>query len=287
VKWGPLEIGDIADGERLSTVLMKYCPHAIIHFAAFAYVGESVQDPQKYYENNVAGTLSLLKAMHAYQVDKIIFSSSCAVYGIPFELPISESHLIAPINPYGHTKAMVEQMLRDFDAAYGIKSYCLRYFNAAGADPDGDIGEMHDPETHIIPLALDVAAGRRPFFAIYGDDYDTRDGSCIRDYIHVSDLAQAHVKALRCLIEKPVSSACNLGFGRGFSVKDIIELCKKVTGKSIKIKIAQRRPGDPPTLLADAEKASEDLKWKPQFEIDTAIESAWSWLLKTENKELL
>lgn len=289
VKWGPLEVGDIADRFRLDEVIEKHQPSAVMHFAAFAYVGESVEVPVKYYRNNVAGTLTLLEAMRDHDVRKMIFSSTCSTYGVPQHMPIKEDHPQTPINPYGMSKLMVERMLEDCAAAHGLQSIVLRYFNAAGADPDGEIGEVHDPETHLIPLTLDVAAGNRDEITIFGDDYATADGTCVRDYIHVSDLAQAHVLALQELehvakgalrveYDNPDTKAYNLGNGHGFSVKQVIEMAEMVTGKKIPVQIGARRIGDPPVLVGDATKAHEELKWKPQYDaLETIIETAWRW----------
>lgn len=252
VKWGPLEEGDIADRDRLSEVIAKYQPVAVMHFAAYAYVGESVQDPGKYYRNNVAGTLTLLEVMRDLGIDKFIFSSTCATYGIPESVPIREDHPQRPINPYGASKLMIERMLQDFDVAHGLRSISLRYFNAAGADPDGEIGEAHDPETHLIPLVLDAAAGKRTAITVFGDDYETPDGTCIRDYIHVADLADAHVLALKALEDGAKTTAYNLGNGHGFSVKEVIETAERVAGKTVPVEIGQRRPGDPAKLVGDS-----------------------------------
>lgn len=229
VRWGPLEIGNIADRTRLDEVIEKYQPAAVMHFAAHAYVGESVQDPGKYYCNNVAGTLTLLEAMRDHGIDKLIFSSTCATYGVPNDVPIREDHSQQPINPYGASKLMIERMLQDFEVAHGLRSISLRYFNAAGADPGGEIGEAHDPETHLIPLVLDAAAGKRPAITVFSDDYDTPDGTCIRDYIHVSDLADAHVLALKALEAGAKTTACNLGNGQGFSVRQVIDSAARVS----------------------------------------------------------
>jgi UDP-arabinose 4-epimerase len=279
VKWGPLEAGDIADRRRLEDVFELYSPVAVIHFAAFAYVGESVVDPGKYYRNNVAGTLTLLETMRNKGVDKLVFSSTCATYGLPQDIPIREDHPRKPINPYGAGKLMVEQMLADFEVAHGLRSISLRYFNAAGADPDSEIGEDHDPETHLVPLVLEAAAGRRPHITVYGDDYDTPDGTCIRDYIHVTDLAQAHVLALRALEKGRNSTAYNLGNGKGFSVREVIEIAAKVTGRAIPSIVGPRRPGDPPRLIADAARAIQELQWQPCYNgLPAIIETAWKWL---------
>ncbi len=281
VRWGPLETGDILDSLRLSAVMKAYRPVAVIHFAAFAYVGESITEPAKYYRNNVAGSQVLLDVMRAHDVNQIVFSSSCATYGIPDRLPITEDTPQSPINPYGATKLMVERMLADYGAAYGLRSVALRYFNAAGADPDGDTGEDHDPETHLLPLVLETAAGLRPDFTIFGDDYATPDGTCIRDYVHVSDLAQAHVLALQLLGRGGDSARFNLGNGAGYSVAQIIETARRITGREIKVKHGPRRPGDPASLVADASKARADLGWQPKFPaIDDIVGSSWDWLLR-------
>ena len=278
VKWGPFEKGDILDRARLDEVIKQYQPSAIMHFAAYAYVGESVEKPGKYYRNNVTGSLTLLEAMHDHGINNFIFSSTCATYGIPNQVPITEDHPQAPINPYGHTKVMIEQMLKDFDVAHELKSVSLRYFNAAGADPDGETGEDHDPETHLIPLVLDAAAGKRPSITIFGDDYDTPDGTCIRDYIHVTDLADAHVKALKYLEQGGETTKFNLGNGAGFSVKEVIDAAQDVTGKEIPIVIGKRRPGDPPRLVGDAERIRKVLDWSPEYaDLETIIDTAWRW----------
>jgi UDP-arabinose 4-epimerase len=278
VKWGPLEVGDIADGARLDEVLARHAPVAVLHFAAFAYVGESVTDPGRYYRNNVAGTLSLLEAMRARGVQVLVFSSTCATYGIPTKVPLVEESPQLPINPYGRSKLMVEQILADYGAAYGFKSMCLRYFNAAGADPDGEVGEDHDPEPHLIPLVLAVAAGRRPSLDIYGSDYPTRDGTCVRDYIHVTDLAQAHALGLRHLLAGGPSINLNLGNGTGYSVREVIGAAEAVTGRKIAVSYLPRRPGDPPELVGSADRARSLLGWQPEFgSLDSIIRTAWSW----------
>ena len=280
VKWGPLETGDIADRDRLDEIITKYQPVAVIHFAAYAYVPESIKNPGKYYRNNVAGSLTILEAMRDHGIDKIIFSSTCATYGMPESIPIEEDHPQNPINPYGASKLMIEQMLKDFDMAHDVRSIILRYFNAAGADPDTEIGEDHKPETHLIPLVLDVAAGSRPEITIFGDDYDTPDGTCIRDYIHVTDLAAAHVLALDALEHGTPSAAYNLGNGQGFSVKDVINTASKVTGSKIAASIGPRRGGDAPRLVGDSRKISKELGWKPQYnDLPVIIETAWKWTL--------
>ena len=279
VKWGPLEVGDIGDRGRLDAVLEKYRPRAVLHFAAYAYVGESVDNPGKYYRNNVAGTLSLLEAMRDHGVEEMIFSSSCATYGMPLEIPIPETHPRQPINPYGASKLMVERMLADFHHAHGLHSVSLRYFNAAGADPDGTVGEDHDPETHLIPLVLDAAAGRREAITVFGDDYDTPDGTCIRDYIHVTDLADAHVLALKFLEENSVCDAFNLGNGQGFSVTEVVDTASRVTGRDIPVAIGPRRQGDPPRLVGDAARARKELGWQPNHaDLEQIIGDAWKWM---------
>ncbi len=278
VKWGPLERGDILDRTRLDEVFEQYRPDAIIHFAAFAYVNESVTDPGKYYRNNVAGSLNLLQAMQDWGIPWIVFSSTCATYGSPDQLPISEEAPQRPVNPYGASKLMVERMLADFQNAYGIVWTALRYFNAAGADPDNEIGEDHDPETHLLPLVLDAACGRRPSVTIFGTDYDTPDGTCIRDYIHVSDLANAHVLALQAIERGVPSGACNLGNGRGFSVREVIAAVERVSGLTVPTILGERRIGDPAALVSDASKARKTLGWQPKIsELDEIVRTAWAW----------
>lgn len=282
VKWGPLVRGDILDRSALDQVFARYQPVAVMHFAAFAYVGESVTDPGKYYRNNVAGTLNLLEALRDHGRDhdmaKFIFSSTCATYGTPAIVPIPENHPQQPINPYGQSKLMIEQMLRDFDVAHGLRSISLRYFNAAGADPDGETGEAHDPETHLIPLVLDAAAGIRPHITVFGDDYDTPDGTCIRDYIHVSDLAGAHVLALGALVNGAPTTAYNLGNGQGFSVREVIDVARQVTGREIPVQMGARRAGDPARLVGDAQRIQHELDWKPKHaDLKGMIDTAWKW----------
>ncbi len=278
VKWGPFIEADIADTETLKQALVDYRIAAVMHFAAFAYVGESVEEPSIYYRNNVVGTLSLLEAMIAVGVGNLIFSSSCTTYGEPKEIPIPEDHPQDPINPYGRTKLAAEQMLRDFDAAYGLQHVNLRYFNAAGADPDGELGEVHDQETHLIPVVLDVALGKRPEVAIFGVDWDTADGTCIRDYIHVSDLARAHVLALEHLLSGGLSRNYNLSNGTGYSVRQVIEAARRITGREIPAVDEPRRHGDPAVLVGNSVKIREELGWAPEFGgLDEIIESAWKW----------
>jgi UDP-arabinose 4-epimerase len=279
VQWGALEIGELTDRERLADVMARHGVRAVVHFAAFAYVGESSKNPALYYRNNVGGTAMLLEVMHAHGVGKIVFSSSCAVYGMPHSVPIGEDSPLAPINPYGATKAICEQMLKECAAASALNFIALRYFNAAGADPDGDIGECHVPETHAIPLLLDVAAAERPHFTIFGDDYPTADGTCIRDYIHVTDLADAHVAALRALLDGGAENgAFNLGTGRGWSVRELVETARDVTKCPLPVQIGPRRLGDPPRLVADASRARERLGFRPRFsDIASQVAHAWAW----------
>jgi len=278
VKWGPLEVGDILDENRLSDVLHKYKPSAVMHFAALSYVGESVTNPLEYYRNNVIGSYSLLKNMLSHEIEKIIFSSTCAVYGNPSDIPLTEKHIKNPINPYGNTKAVVENMMEDLSLINKIKYVSLRYFNAAGADLDGEIGELHNPETHLIPLVLQTAAGSRTHIDVYGNDYATPDGTCIRDYIHVTDLADAHIKALEYLLEGGKSNIYNLGTETGYSVNEIIDQASIITGKEIATLIAPRRPGDPPSLIADSTKIRQELNWKLRYsELGSILSTAWNW----------
>lgn len=277
-KWGPLVEGDILDRRKLDELFAHYRPQAVMHFAAYAYVGESVENPRKYYRNNVSGTLNLLEAMLDHGVDKIIFSSSCATYGIPVTERIAETHRQDPINPYGFTKLVVERMLSDLAHAQGLKYAALRYFNAAGADVDGEIGEQHDPETHLIPRVLETALGIRECVDIYGTDYPTPDGTAIRDYIHVTDLAQAHVRALERLTHGGESVALNLGVGRGYSVREVIAAAERVSGRTIRARELPRRPGDPPVLVADPTLARKELDWTPRYTaIEDMVETAWRW----------
>jgi UDP-glucose 4-epimerase len=276
-----LIVGDIGDEKLLAQIFAHHYIEAVMHFSAYCYVGESVTDPAKYYQNNVAGTLSLLKSMVKADIRNFIFSSTCATYGNPLLVPIPEDHSQNPINPYGATKLMVERMLQDFDYAYGLKSIVFRYFNAAGADPGGEIGEWHQPETHLIPLILDAAIGQRDSVKIFGTDYPTPDGTCLRDYIHVNDLADAHIRGLEFLHDQQRSEAFNLGNGVGFSVKEVIQTAERVTGRKIRTMVTDRRPGDPPALIGSAEKAARLLGWKPQFPgIEIITETAWRWHLK-------
>jgi UDP-arabinose 4-epimerase len=278
VKWGPLVEGDLHDRDRLIAAMRAHRVEAVMHFAAFAYVGESVTAPALYYRNNVVGTLSLLDAMHASGVARIVFSSTCAVYGIPQTVPIRETTTKAPVNPYGETKLATERALRWYGAAYGMRSAALRYFNAAGADPDGEIGENHEPETHLIPLILRAALGTGEALRIFGSDYPTRDGSAIRDYIHVTDLADAHVRALRHLAEGGDSLELNLGTGGGHSVREVIAAVERIAGRKVPVSEAPRRPGDPPELVADAALAADRLGWRPRYsDLDTILRTALAW----------
>ncbi|MEB3349975.1 MAG: UDP-glucose 4-epimerase GalE [Cyanobacteriota bacterium] len=282
----PLIRAQVGDGPLLRQVLDDHGIQAVLHFAAYAYVGESVTDPARYYRNNLGDTLVLLEALVASERPiPIVFSSTCATYGVPQQVPITEDHPQAPINPYGRSKWMVEHLLRDFAAAYGLPSVIFRYFNAAGADPQGDLGEDHTPETHLIPRVLDVMGGREPYLQIYGDDYPTPDGTCIRDYIHVCDLADAHVLGLERLIQRqqqgqpsPQPLIYNLGNGTGYSVQQVIETAKAVTGRGLLAHVGKRRAGDPPQLVAAAGKALTELGWRPRYpDLGTIIEHAWRW----------
>jgi len=278
VKWGPFIKGDIHDGLLLDRVFGTFSPVAVLHFAAFAYVGESVSDPGKYYQNNVAGTISLLEAMRRNGCPNIVFSSTCATYGNPERVPISEDHPQRPINPYGKSKFMIEQILRDFHDAYGLRYASLRYFNAAGGDPDGETGEDHDPETHLIPLVVQAALGLRPFVEVFGSDYPTPDGTAVRDYIHVTDLAEAHVLALQHLLACGESFSLNLGTGKGHSVREVIRAVEEETGIKVPVREAPRRPGDPPMLVAKAARAAGHLHWKPRFtDIRFIVRTAVQW----------
>lgn len=270
--------GDLRDPAFLDQVFTENEIDAVVHFAADSLVGESVENPLKYYDNNVGGAITLLKAMSKHNVKKIVFSSTAAVYGEPDQVPILETLLTNPTNPYGETKLAIEKMLKWSEQAYGIEHVVLRYFNVAGADLDGKLGEDHQPETHLIPIVLQVALGKREKIMIFGDDYDTPDGSCIRDYIHVTDLADAHILAIKRLREGGSSSVYNLGNGNGFSVKEVIEISRKVTGKTISAEVAPRRAGDPARLVASSEKATIELGWKPRYaELETMVDSAWNW----------
>lgn len=273
-----LVVGDTNDRALLDTLFSTRTIDAVMHFAAYAYVGESVTDPAKYYQNNFVGTLTLLEAMRAASVNTFIFSSTCATYGVPTIVPIPEDHSQNPINPYGASKLMIERVLADFHTAYGLKSVAFRYFNAAGADPQGRLGEDHNPETHLIPLVLLTALGRRESVSIFGTDYPTPDGTCVRDYIHVTDLADAHVLGLKYLLEGGDSTIFNLGNGNGFSVREVIETARRVTGKPIPAVECDRRPGDPPALVGSSDRARSVLGWNPQYaDLEKIITHAWNW----------
>ena len=278
VRWGELIQGDIADRSLLDNLFNQNEILAVIHFAAFAYVGQSVSDPGAYYRNNVAALLTLLEAVRDHGVANFVFSSSCATYGVPDVLPITEMTRQMPINPYGATKLVGERMIRDFADAHGLRAVALRYFNAAGADPEGEVGEQHEVETHLIPLALEAADGGSPL-GIFGDDYATPDGTCVRDYIHVTDLAEAHVAALRALeADEALPPALNLGTGQGVSIREILMAVERVTGRQVAHHIAPRRVGDPPVLVADATASRKALGWTPRFsDLDTIIGTAWRW----------
>ena len=269
---------DLNNAEQIHALMGQIRPSAVMHFAALIEVGESVRDPQRFYANNLTGTLNLLAAMRAYGVSQFIFSSTAAIFGDPQYVPIDEQHPCAPINPYGRTKWMVEQILADYGVAYGLRSVCLRYFNAAGADPDAELGECHEPESHLIPLVLQVAMGRRPHIAVYGTDYPTADGSCVRDYVHVQDLCSAHLLALNYLTRGGASAQFNLGNGLGFSVLEVIERCRAISGMAIDARLEARRAGDSASLVADATLAREQLGWRPEFAaLDQIIAHAWAW----------
>jgi UDP-glucose-4-epimerase GalE len=282
VQWGPFEQGDIADTERVKAVLQHHRPVALMHFAAYSYVGESVGDPLLYYRNNIAATAALIGAIVGTTKMPVVFSSTAAVYGNPQTTPIPEDHPIAPINPYGFSKYVIERMLADADRAYGLTSVSLRYFNAAGADPEGRIGEDHDPETHLIPLVLE-AARNGTAVKIFGDDYQTPDGTCIRDYIHVMDLASAHIAALDYLLAGHATTVFNLANSRGYSVREVIATAQDVCGRPIKATVAPRRPGDPAILIGRSDRARTVLDWRPQrSELRTQIADAWNWMTSDE-----
>jgi UDP-arabinose 4-epimerase len=277
VRWGPLVRGDLADRDLLADTLARYSIDAVIHFAAFAYVGASMNAPGEYFRNNVANTMTLLEAMQQTEVDTIVFSSTCATYGIPGKVPIDEDEPQKPINPYGESKLFVERMLRWWESAHGLRWTALRYFNAAGADPDGEIGEHHDPETHLVPLAVEAAMGSRGPLEIFGSDYETHDGTAVRDYIHVSDLAAAHVAALKRLHAGGSSLALNLGTGIGHSVRDVVAMVE-VFGGRVPVRMAARRAGDPPQLVAAAHRARDVLDWEPRHSsLDEIVATAWRW----------
>ncbi|RFB04503.1 UDP-glucose 4-epimerase GalE [Parvularcula marina] len=278
VKWGPLAEVDLNDRRGVLAAFREYQPDAVMHFAALSIVGDSVNQPDLYYRTNVSGTLNLFEAMTQTGVERFVFSSSCATYGETNEMPLTEASPQMPLNPYGQSKMMVEQMLKDLSAAGDCGATALRYFNAAGADPDGETGEDHDPETHLIPIILQAASGRRSHISVFGSDYDTPDGTCVRDYVHVSDLARAHVAALETTTRGEFR-AFNLGTGHGHSVREVIESARRVTGRSFDVREAERRAGDAPLLVADASKAKAELGWSPQFtELDDIVRTAWHWM---------
>ncbi|MCW8922802.1 MAG: UDP-glucose 4-epimerase GalE [Gammaproteobacteria bacterium] len=278
VKYGELVVGDLGNKDTLNKLFSTHKFDAVMHFAAFIEVGESVINPAKYYHNNVSNTHILLDTMVKHDIEYFIFSSTAAIFGEPQYTPIDEAHPQHPINPYGRTKLMVEHMLEDYDAAYGLKSGCMRYFNAAGADPDGELGERHNPESHLVPLVLQAASGRRADIKIFGNDYPTDDGTCVRDYVHINDLCKAHSLALTKMQHTGNSARYNLGNGKGFSVQQVIDAAKKVSGKDLKVVTTDRRAGDPAVLVADSTLAKQELGWQPEFDqLETIIETAWNW----------
>lgn len=289
IRWGKFISGDFSDKDILNYIFSEYDIDTVMHFASFLNIGESTTNPKIYYENNVVKTFNLLNSMIENKIDKFIFSSTCAVYGSPLYLPLVEEHPLNPINPYGNTKLVVEKILNDYSDAYNLKYCSLRYFNASGAHEDCDIGELHDPETHLIPLTLDAAIGKRDSICVYGTDYPTKDGTCVRDYIHVQDLADAHLKALEYLSEgdSPNKNVFNLGNGIGFSVREVIEECREVTSSEIISKDVEKRPGDPPILIGSYKKANEILSWEPKHSsLNNIIKTAWNWHKKI-NKKIL
>jgi UDP-glucose 4-epimerase len=274
-----LVIGDISDSTKLAPLLSRV--DAVMHFAAYAYVGESVENPRKYFQNNVLGSIALLNAVMDSSVRKFIFSSTCAVYGVPAKVPMTEDNPRLPVNPYGSSKLAFEFALESYARAYGLRFAAFRYFNASGADENGQVGEMHDPETHLIPAVFEAIKGKRPALQIFGDDYPTPDGTCVRDYIHVSDLAEAHVLGLDC-IDKGDSAALNLGTGQGYSVKEVISTIEKVTGRKVPWRLAPRRPGDPPALIADPSRAEKVLNWKAKRSLEDIVATAWKWAERSQ-----
>jgi UDP-glucose 4-epimerase len=280
VRYGELIEGSIGNPDCLNRVFSAHAFDAVMHFASFIQVGESVREPARYYRNNLANTQNLLDAMREHGAGNFVFSSTAAIFGEPAQVPIDEGVPSAPINPYGRSKWMVEQMLADYEHAYGLQSVCLRYFNAAGADPEGELGERHDPETHLIPLVLQAASGRRPAISVFGTDYDTPDGTCIRDYVHVDDLCAAHLLALQRLWQGGGSGRYNLGNGNGFSVREVIDTARRVTGRDIPLRFEPRRAGDPARLVADSGRARRELGWQPaRGDLETIIADAWRWEL--------
>ena len=283
VRWGPLVQCDIADRATVAVTLAQHRISVVMHFAAYAYVGESVADPALYYRNNLGGTLSLLEAMRDTGVDKIVFSSTCATYGIPASVPIRETAPQLPVNPYGETKLAIERALQWYGEAYGLRWVALRYFNAAGADPDAEIGELHEPETHLIPLVFEAALGRRAEIEVYGTDYPTPDGTAIRDYIHVQDLGEAHLRALEYLEAGERSAALNLGTGHGHSVREVVRAAEAVSGRLVPCRDTARRPGDPPALVADPSLAAKLLGWRPHLsDLETIVRTTLAWHLSRD-----
>ncbi|CAA7615432.1 UDP-glucose 4-epimerase [Candidatus Terasakiella magnetica] len=283
VRWGPLEQGDVRDGDFLKAVLAAHRPAAVLHFAALAYPAESVTRPDLYFDNNVVGTLTLLQALHAAGISRMIASSSCAVYGAAPTLPVSEDTPCLPITAYGASKLMMEQMQAEFSRAFGLRRFALRYFNAAGADPSGELGEDHDPELHLIPNALRVACGLRPHLDVHGEDYPTPDGTCIRDYLHVSDLADAHVAAMKALLDGSPGGVLNLGTGTGHSVRQVAAIVSTITGRPVPLRVGPRRPGDPPALVADATRAARIGIAYPRSDMPTMIATAWAWMTRRQD----
>ncbi len=269
--------GDLKNYDDILAGIKKFKPDAVMHFAASALVGESVQKPVMYYDNNVSAAVQLLKAMQVCKVNKLIFSSTCAIFGEPKQIPLLEDDPKAPVNPYGQSKLMIEHILSDLTSVTDFRFVALRYFNACGAHPSGEIGELHEPEAHLIPNVLKVLTGEKKELHIFGDDYATPDGTCVRDYVHIEDLADAHLKALEYLSKGNKSDVFNLGSGNGYSVKDIVQSVEKITGKKVKVKMAPRRPGDPAKLVASSGKALKVLGWKPKLDLDVIIQSAWNW----------
>lgn len=278
VRWGPLETGDLRDRRRLDAVLAAHRPSSVLHFAGLIEVGLSVRDPLRFYDNNVCGSLTLLEAVTAHGIRNLVFSSTCAIYGAPRTVPMDENHPVDPLSPYGATKLTVERMLADCRQATGLRSVALRYFNAAGADPDGLIGESHDPESHALPLAIQAVLGIRPHFSIFGTDYPTPDGTAVRDYVHVLDLADAHVRALAYLDAGGDNAAFNLGTGTGTSVRQLVDVVGQVAGRPVPVREDPRRPGDPPVLVASARHAGQTLGWHPRYtEFPAIVQTAWNW----------
>ena len=281
-------MGDLTNKAQIQSSLEQYEIEAVMHFASYAYVHESYEKPKDYFENNLMGSLNLLESCAEVGIKKIIFSSTCSIYGVPENIPITEDHPPDPVNPYGESKLMVERMLRWYNEIYGIDHVCLRYFNVAGCDPEGEIGEWHNPETHVVPNVLMAAMGLKPEFKVFGADYDTPDGTCIRDYMHVLDIVDAHIKALGLLNEKGGIRAYNLGNSRGFSVKELIEASENVTGQSVPVIIADRRKGDPPELVSDSSKARAELGWEPRLsDLDTIMKTHWDWLSSLSEKGII